>query len=92
MEQVQELALTWTFRLAMRNEPGWELTSAQEGFIRSAAAGAADAMDVVPDRLAWQIAAAVARQSARGAAGAKFKLPYTADVETTIAELLKPGR
>ena len=91
MEQVQELALTWTYRLAMRNEPGWELTEPQLGFIRSSAAGAADAMNVVPDRLAWQIAAAVARQSARGAVGAEFKLPFTA-VETTIAELLKPGR
>ena len=86
-ERLGALIYAWPLRVALRNEPGYELDEIDLALCRQLCTEVADALGVVPPRLARRIEAEAAREATAQIRRTSITIPGT-KVDTTLGALL----
>ncbi len=86
-ERFAALFYTWPTRAALRHQDGYQLDPVDLALCRQLCQAVADDLDVVPPRLARQIADEAAREATRQLRGMRVSVPGTS-LDTTVGALV----
>jgi hypothetical protein len=86
-DRFAELLHTWPLRVALRNQDGYALDAVDLAICRMLCQEVADALDVVPPRLARQIAREAAQEATQALRGTQISVPAGQGLNTTVGAL-----
>jgi hypothetical protein len=86
-ERFAELLHTWPLRVALREQDGYALDAVDLAICRALCQEVADALDVVPPRLARQIRIEAANEATKALRGTQISVPAGQALNTTVGAL-----